>query len=1020
MLTLLLAFSCNPKQPSITTATHGAALGYSPAAGVGATTPSASSSQGFLEAFLADASTCERAFGDNTALKYVSPQAVARIRGEIKINGYCYDQWNVSSSTEVYSPAAGTLYTVAISNEDSFCHRLTILVVEEAGGYALYPGEYSPDSSYLDPWQTVDTWVDGSPDCPNYTGGGGVVGVGGLGTTSTVSATSPRAFMESFVVENNCDGPPLNRVSSTHLDDRAVNRSDLKINNFCYDEWRILSESRTSEGTEFKVTIGNPGSYCHKLTYVVLEQGGGYAMVPGIWHDSTQYIDPWIAEDRNIEGTTGECPWEGTGGGGLLATIGTSGGGGATAPNPQMGRYMEEFMDLNNCNGPTPMTSYISEKGLISRGIPTTGQKVNNFCYDAWNIVSYSETPSGTEVVATIGGDSYCHELTYKLKPEAGGYRFEPGLWHNDVSYVDPWVSERRNITDSTCPGGGSGGLGTLGGLGGSTGIYASSPRDFMDRFMDLNNCDGPGLDYMSTPAMNSRSIPTSGIQINNFCYETWTIVSESATGEGTRFVATIGNDSYCHKLTYTVVEDGGLYSLVPGTYHSGTGYVDPWVAEQREVTDSTCQNQGGGGGGLGIGTPAPKGTPDAFMEDFISVNNCDDPTPLTSYVSETGLISRGIPTYGEQINNFCYDGWNIHSRSEYPGKTVYKATIGNVDGFCHELTYEVVPEGGGYRMVPGTWHSDVNYVDPWIDERRDILDSTCPKSSGANNTYSSGVTGGVIGGVLGGTGGGGPSYANEDAFMTSFISENNCNAPEPTASYVSRKGMTAKSIPYTEKINNFCYDAWNVHSKEKKGKKTVYKAMIAQSGSWCNELTYEVVSEDGGYRMMPGTHHASVNYVDPWVDETRSITDPRCPTSPGAHNTFSGGGGTGAITPTGGGHGDPDAFMAEWKVAGNGCGLVDPPTTFLSPSGLSSMGLSPSGVQVNNFCYDDWRQTGSRKVSAGTEYTIVIGTTGSWCHRLTYVVTNDGLKPGEYHSDTNYIDPWVTAEQWIEDPACP
>ena len=280
----------------------------------------------------------------------------------------------------------------------------------------------------------------------------------------------------------------------------------------------------------------------------------------------------------------------------------------ATAPSVSMDRFMREFMDLHNCNAPTPLTQYVSEKGLTTRSIPTQGQQINNFCYDNWSIVSYNPTRSGTEVVATIAGSSYCHELTYKVIEEAGGYRLVPGNWHSDVSYVDPWISERRDISDSTCPSS-SGSTTTTGG------VNASSPREFMNGFMDLNNCNGTGLEYLSSSHMTSRSIPTYGIEVNNFCYDSWSITSEQATGQGTNFTATIGNEYYCHALTYTVVGSSGSYSLIPGTYHSDTSFVDPWVSESRDVTDPSCANS----------TAAPTTTTttsgsgtDSFIENFL------------------------------------------------------------------------------------------------------------------------------------------------------------------------------------------------------------------------------------------------------------------------------------------------------------------------------------------------------------------------------------------------------------------
>ena len=114
--------------------------------------------------------------------------------------------------------------------------------------------------------------------------------------------------------------------------------------------------------------------------------------------------------------------------------------------------WLDIFLLLNNCNGPTPLTMYVSEDTMNARGIPTYGQQINNFCYDTSNITSVREVPEGVEAIAVIGNSSYCHELTFLLVREDGDWRATPGTWHSDTSYVDAWVSERRNISHPDCP----------------------------------------------------------------------------------------------------------------------------------------------------------------------------------------------------------------------------------------------------------------------------------------------------------------------------------------------------------------------------------------------------------------------------------------------------------------------------------------------------------------------------------------------------------------------------------------
>ena len=114
--------------------------------------------------------------------------------------------------------------------------------------------------------------------------------------------------------------------------------------------------------------------------------------------------------------------------------------------------WLDIFLILNNCNGPTPIDMYISSTEMGKRGIPDYGQQINNFCYDTYTITSVREVDAGVEAVAVVGNSSYCHELTFMLVEEDFDWRTVPGTWHSDTSYVDPWVSERRNISHPDCP----------------------------------------------------------------------------------------------------------------------------------------------------------------------------------------------------------------------------------------------------------------------------------------------------------------------------------------------------------------------------------------------------------------------------------------------------------------------------------------------------------------------------------------------------------------------------------------
>jgi len=116
------------------------------------------------------------------------------------------------------------------------------------------------------------------------------------------------------------------------------------------------------------------------------------------------------------------------------------------------------------------------------------------------------------------------------------------------------------------------------------------------------------------------------------------------------------------------------------------------------------------------------------WLDLFLLMNNCNSPTPVTLYLSESKMVARGVPTYGQQINNFCYDNSVITYSREVPEGIESTVVVGN-DSYCHELTFLMVREAYDWRLVPGTWHSDTSYVDPWVAERRNISHPECPNS---------------------------------------------------------------------------------------------------------------------------------------------------------------------------------------------------------------------------------------------------------------------------------------------------
>lgn len=95
----------------------------------------------------------------------------------------------------------------------------------------------------------------------------------------------------------------------------------------------------------------------------------------------------------------------------------------------------------------------------------------------------------------------------------------------------------------------------------------------------------------------------------------------------------------------------------------------------------------------------------------------------------------------------------------------------------------------------------------------------------------------------------------------------------------------------------------------------------------------------------------------------------------------------------------------------------------FISPSFIKSAGINASEYMVNTYYPKSFKiERSYPSPDLTNSYNVVAtisGENGGWSHRLTFVVFNDNGKltfyPGKIASDSKYIDPWFSIEEYVK-----
>ncbi len=295
---------------------------------------------------------------------------------------------------------------------------------------------------------------------------------------------------------------------------------------------------------------------------------------------------------------------------------------------------------------------------------------------------------------------------------------------------------------------------------------------------------------------------------------------------------------SWVHRLYFIVTYDGGNYYLLPGREPSEYGYIDPWYKVETNVEDQIGDNSGTGDS---PDNSSAKRVVENLLDDM--VNRSDEfGTDARKYIAPSFYKTERIDKYDYKINYYSPKGYEIVSTN---GDKIVAHIWGEDKGWIHKLTFKVVKEGGKYYVYP-KGHTDNNYIHPWYEVETNVEDKVTKTVQKDEKTE-------LVEKLLDRM-----AYNKEgyETDMRLYI------AP----SYFKKHRLD----PFEYKVNAYSPVGYSIESVDPSGK--VVALIWGEDRGWVHELTFKVVKEDGLLYLMPGKHHESVSYVDPWYSARTDV----------------------------------------------------------------------------------------------------------------------------------------------------
>ena len=340
-------------------------------------------------------------------------------------------------------------------------------------------------------------------------------------------------------------------ISPAYLKANAVSSSDYKINTYSPTGYSV--DENKGNGVVVARIWGSNKSWVHRLTFIVTYENGSYYFMPGRAPSSYFYIDPWYIVETNIkDDVKQETP--------------------STSEARTLVTDLLYDMVNNADNFGTGARKYIAPSYY-------TKEKIDKYDYQ---INYYS--PSGSEI-KSVGNDgmveayvwgsnkSWVHLLTFKVVKESGkAYVWPKG--HTDNNYIHPWYEVTTDVTYKS----GNGGGGT---------VKKDEKTELVEKICSAMcyERDNFGEDmrlYIAPSYYKKNDIDPFVYKVNYYSPSGYSL--ESTNGNIIK-VKIWGEDrGWVHELTFKVVEESGLFYVMPGKHYTSTEYVDPWFSVETDV----------------------------------------------------------------------------------------------------------------------------------------------------------------------------------------------------------------------------------------------------------------------------------------------------------------------------------------------------------------------------------------------------------------------------------------------------
>lgn len=344
-------------------------------------------------------------------------------------------------------------------------------------------------------------------------------------------------------------------ISPAYLTAHSVNASEYQVNKYSPSGYSL--DENKGNGVVVARIWGSNRSWVHRLTFIVTYENGSYYFMPGREPSTYKYVDPWFIVEADIKDNDG--------------------GGSSKSPSTTESKTLvvDILYDMvhNQDDFGTRARKYIAPSYYKKEYIDKDDYQINYYSPKGAKIKSVKENGM---VEAYIWGEDkgWVNLLTFKVVKEGGKvYVYPKG--HTDNNYIHPWY-EVETDADMDNPD--------------ENDPNAKEKQELVEKICKamVNEKETFGKDmrlYIAPSYYKSNDIDPYNYQVNSYTPKGYSVGKMDRRGY---IKAKIwGEDrGWVHELTFKVVEEGGLFYVMPGKHYSGTEYVDPWYSVEANVED--------------------------------------------------------------------------------------------------------------------------------------------------------------------------------------------------------------------------------------------------------------------------------------------------------------------------------------------------------------------------------------------------------------------------------------------------